>query len=224
MQSITLFDPAPKNLLRKNCSGAALQVTLGSFIENGVLELLVSRKMPKLSRHLAKAGWTLPSFTQGWYWTAFTSYLQPEVQRQTSMCKQYSCCRDSGIQLSVAVIAVIARPLDCLIFFNPHPRISQPTGTCVPSPISQVTARVWDAIQSEGIKAMHRVSLALLQRYESTIMGAASLEAAVNALNQRLLAICDKDDLLRVSAVVMEGGDALLGSGRELQSVRQLIE
>ena len=61
---------------------------------------------------------------------------------------------------------------------------------------------MWDAIQSEGIKAVHRVSLALLQRYESVITGAGSLEVAVNTLNQRLLAICDKDGLMRVSMAV----------------------
>lgn len=55
------------------------QVTHGSFVENGVLELLVNKRMPKLAKHMAKMGWSLPSFTQGWYATVFTSYLQPEV-------------------------------------------------------------------------------------------------------------------------------------------------
>ena len=65
-------------------------MTLGSFVENGVLELLVSKKMPKLSRHLAREGWTLPSFTHGWYSTVFTSNLQPEVRQHSyHSCHSY---------------------------------------------------------------------------------------------------------------------------------------
>ena len=68
----------------KHFNFLSLKVTFGAFIENGVLELLVYKRMPKLSKHLSKMGWTLPSFTQGWYSTVFTSYLQPEVSRCSS--------------------------------------------------------------------------------------------------------------------------------------------
>lgn len=55
------------------------EVSYGNFVEKGVLELLVQKKFPKLSAHLAKMGLTLASITHGWFSTLFTSNLQPEV-------------------------------------------------------------------------------------------------------------------------------------------------
>ncbi|GAX86079.1 hypothetical protein CEUSTIGMA_g13492.t1, partial [Chlamydomonas eustigma] len=57
------------------------QVTLGCFIETGVLELLVLQRMPKLSSHLSKMEWHIPHFCSTWYSRVFTSSLQPEVVR-----------------------------------------------------------------------------------------------------------------------------------------------
>ncbi|GAX86076.1 hypothetical protein CEUSTIGMA_g13490.t1, partial [Chlamydomonas eustigma] len=116
------------------------QVTLGSYVENGVLELIAQKKMPRLSKHLVKKGWSLGEYTSGgWYSSAFTAFLLPEV-----------------------------------------------------------TARVWDVIMTEGVKAMHRVSLVLLMRHESIILRAENTRAECQDLDLQLLSITDKHTLLKV--------------------------
>jgi hypothetical protein len=56
-----------------------MQVRLGAFVEQGVLDRLVAKKMPKITSHLSLLGWELADVTKGWFATAFTSHLPPEA-------------------------------------------------------------------------------------------------------------------------------------------------
>mmetsp|Transcript_31166 Transcript_31166/g.69299 ORF Transcript_31166/g.69299 Transcript_31166/m.69299 type:complete len:442 (+) Transcript_31166:223-1548(+) len=57
--------------------GGALQH--GARIEQGVLELLIQRKLPALWSHLVKMGWDVSRLTAGWFTSLFTTVLPPET-------------------------------------------------------------------------------------------------------------------------------------------------
>jgi hypothetical protein len=109
-------------------------VTLGSLVEQGVLERLVAKKMPQLTAHLPK----ITNVTACWYAVAFTSHLPPE--------------------------------------------------TCM---------RAWDSIMCEGSKVLHRLSLAVLKRFETVIVGSSQPQLLLKILDMRMSKLTDSEELMQ---------------------------
>ncbi len=124
------------------------QVTLGSFVEHGVLERLVAKKLPHLSSHMPKV--RFESIRPSLSCLPTVSYLADASGNSQPDPPVHLPSR--GQKVSSITTSWFATAFTSAL----------PPEACL---------RVWDCALCEGNKVMQRVALALIKRYETVISG-----------------------------------------------------